>query len=74
MYYFHECNPPPIIDVLATPQAIRTHPAVDEAAQGMKEAVDDLIATLEEAASEFGIVTGMVDSISKAIIVVSSER
>ena len=44
---------------------------MDEAAQGSKEAVDDLIATLEEAASEFGIVTGMVDSISRAILVVS---
>ncbi|XP_071498741.1 talin-1-like [Diadema antillarum] len=51
------------------PKAVHTHPAVDEAAQGMKEAVDDLMTTLEEAASEFGIVTGMMDSISKAILV-----
>ena len=34
----------------------------------MKEAVDDLNTMLEEAASEFGIVSGMVDTISKAIL------
>ncbi|XP_071788038.1 talin-1-like isoform X4 [Asterias amurensis] len=50
------------------PKAIHTHSAIDEAAQGMKEAVDDLNTMLEEAASEFGIVSGMVDTISKAII------
>ena len=33
----------------------------------MKEAVDELNTTLEEAASEFGIVSGMVDNITKAI-------
>ncbi|XP_041458339.1 talin-1-like isoform X4 [Lytechinus variegatus] len=51
------------------PKALQTHGAVDEAAQGSKEAVADLIATLEEAASEFGVVSGMVDSISRAILV-----
>ncbi len=50
------------------PKAIHTHSAIDEAAQGMKEAVDDLNTMLEEAASEFGIVSGMVDTISKAIL------
>ncbi|XP_038046321.1 talin-1-like isoform X5 [Patiria miniata] len=50
------------------PKAVHTHSAIDEAAQGMKEAVDDLNTMLEEAASEFGIVSGMVDTISKAIL------
>ncbi|XP_022084654.1 talin-1-like isoform X6 [Acanthaster planci] len=50
------------------PKAVHTHAAIDEAAQGMKEAVDDLNTMLEEAASEFGIVSGMVDTISKAIL------
>ena len=54
-------------DLCIFPQAVHTHSAIDEAAQGMNEAVDDLSTTLEEAASEFGIVSGMVDSITKAI-------
>ncbi|XP_070547100.1 talin-1-like isoform X3 [Ptychodera flava] len=49
------------------PKNTHTHSAIDEAADGMKEAVDDLNKTLEECASEFGIVTGMVDSISRAL-------
>lgn len=65
LYVSKECG--------GNPRAVHTHPAVNEAAQGMKEAVDDLLATLEEAASEFGIVTGMVDSISKAILVTEEQ-
>ncbi|XP_033109397.1 talin-1-like isoform X3 [Anneissia japonica] len=51
------------------PKAKHTHSAIDEAAEGMKEAVDELNNTLEDAASQFGMVTGMVETISKAIIV-----
>ena len=50
-----------------TPQATHAHPALDDAAAGMKEAVQELQVTLEEAASESGIVTGLVDSIHKAL-------
>uniref|UniRef100_A0A671SPW4 Talin-2-like n=1 Tax=Sinocyclocheilus anshuiensis TaxID=1608454 RepID=A0A671SPW4_9TELE len=38
-----------------------------EAAQLMREAVDDLLLTLNEAASEVGMVSGMVDSIADAM-------
>lgn len=39
----------------------------------MLEGIEDLMATLEETASEYGMVTPMLDSISKAIIVVSGD-
>lgn len=49
------------------PKAIHTHDAIAEAAQLMKEAVDDIMVTLNEAASEVGLVGGMVDSIADAL-------
>uniref|UniRef100_A0A673IKV4 Talin-2 n=1 Tax=Sinocyclocheilus rhinocerous TaxID=307959 RepID=A0A673IKV4_9TELE len=45
------------------PKASHTHDAIAEAAQLMKEAVDDIMVTLNEAASEGGMVGGMVESI-----------
>uniref|UniRef100_A0A8C9ZAJ5 Talin 2 n=1 Tax=Sander lucioperca TaxID=283035 RepID=A0A8C9ZAJ5_SANLU len=50
-------------DVLAS----HTHDAISEAAQLMKEAVDDIMVTLNEAASEGGMVGGMVESIAEAM-------
>lgn len=52
-------------------QASHTHDAIAEAAQLMKEAVDDIMVTLNEAASEVGMVGGMVDSIADAMAKVS---
>uniref|UniRef100_A0A668AHE9 Talin 2a n=1 Tax=Myripristis murdjan TaxID=586833 RepID=A0A668AHE9_9TELE len=49
------------------PKACHTHDAIAEAAQLMKEAVDDIMVTLNEAASEVGMVGGMVDSIADAM-------
>ncbi|KAJ8271535.1 hypothetical protein COCON_G00103940 [Conger conger] len=49
------------------PKAAHTHEAIAEAAQLMKEAVDDIMVTLNEAASEVGMVGGMVDSIAEAM-------
>ncbi|ROJ33185.1 Talin-2 [Anabarilius grahami] len=49
------------------PKAAHTHDAIAEAAQLMREAVDDLLLTLNEAASEVGMVSGMVDSIADAM-------
>ena len=48
-------------------QSVHSHPDIDEAGQGMKEAVKDLGQTLEEAASESGVVSGLIDSIGKAV-------
>ncbi|XP_076984209.1 talin-2 [Tamandua tetradactyla] len=49
------------------PKAQHTHDAILEATQLMKEAVDDLMVTLNEAASEVGLVGGMVDAIAEAM-------
>ncbi|XP_075388530.1 talin-2 isoform X1 [Tenrec ecaudatus] len=49
------------------PKAQHTHDAILEAAQLMKEAVDDIMVTLNEAASEVGLVGGMVDAIAEAM-------
>ncbi|KAM9807576.1 talin-2 [Neosynchiropus ocellatus] len=49
------------------PKASHTHDAISEAAQLMKEAVDDIMVTLNEAASEGGMVGGMVESIAEAM-------
>ncbi|KAG7237842.1 hypothetical protein INR49_031736 [Caranx melampygus] len=49
------------------PKASHTHDAISEAAQLMKEAVDDIMMTLNEAASEVGMVGGMVESIADAM-------
>ena len=54
------------------PKAGHTHRAIDEQADGFKENLQDLIQNLEEAASSAGIVTSMVDSISKAMAKVQS--
>lgn len=54
-------------------QASHTHDAITEAAQLMKEAVDDIMVTLNEAASEVGMVGGMVDLIAEAMTKVSIE-
>uniref|UniRef100_A0A8C5E508 Talin-2 n=1 Tax=Gouania willdenowi TaxID=441366 RepID=A0A8C5E508_GOUWI len=49
------------------PKASHTHDAIAEAAQLMKEAVDDIMVTLNDAATEVGMVGGMVESIAEAI-------
>uniref|UniRef100_A0A7N8Y0W5 Talin 1 n=1 Tax=Mastacembelus armatus TaxID=205130 RepID=A0A7N8Y0W5_9TELE len=49
------------------PEFAHMQEALEESVQMMKEAVDDLGATLAEAASAAGAVGGMVDSISHAI-------
>ncbi|XP_035378359.1 talin-2 isoform X2 [Electrophorus electricus] len=49
------------------PKAAHTHDAIAEAAQLMREAVDDIMVTLNEAASEGGMVGGMVESIAEAM-------
>lgn len=53
--------------MLDVTQAFHTHDAIAEAAMLMKEAVDDIMVTLNEAASEVGMVGGMVESITEAM-------
>ncbi|KAA0703636.1 Talin-1 [Triplophysa tibetana] len=49
------------------PKAAHTQEALEESVQMMKEAVDDLAATLSDEASAAGAVGGMVNSITQAI-------
>ena len=46
---------------------MEVHSAIDEAADGAKEMLQELIDTLEQVASAAGIVTNMVDTISRSI-------
>uniref|UniRef100_UPI00358E49C6 talin-2-like n=1 Tax=Myxine glutinosa TaxID=7769 RepID=UPI00358E49C6 len=54
-------------DAGGNPKATHTHEAIQESSQMMREAVEDITKTLNEAASELGMVSGMVDSITQAI-------
>lgn len=54
-------------DMCSFLQAAHMQEALEESVQMMKEAVDDLGATLAEAAGAAGAVGGMVDSINDAI-------
>ncbi|XP_042904301.1 talin-2 isoform X1 [Parasteatoda tepidariorum] len=50
------------------PKASHIHCELDESADGMKEALHDLMRTVECAATEAGVVTGLVDTINRAIV------
>jgi hypothetical protein len=53
-------------------QATTAHNAVDETADGAREMLLELIQTLEDTAASSGIVTVLVDNLTKAIARVSS--
>ncbi|XP_064644913.1 talin-1-like isoform X4 [Lineus longissimus] len=48
-------------------QAVHTHNAIDEGAEGMKDVLKDLLETLEEVVSQAGNVTSMITGITKNI-------
>ncbi|XP_068221988.1 talin-2 isoform X2 [Palaemon carinicauda] len=49
------------------PKAIHAHPDVDDAADTMKETLQELLATVETIATEAGVVSGLVESITTAM-------
>ncbi|XP_050033509.1 talin-2 isoform X1 [Dermacentor andersoni] len=49
------------------PKAVHAHGDVDEAADNARDALQELLRTLESAATEAGVVTGLVESVSKAM-------
>uniref|UniRef100_A0A7M5V5A6 Talin n=1 Tax=Clytia hemisphaerica TaxID=252671 RepID=A0A7M5V5A6_9CNID len=53
-------------DAGGNPKAVNHHPAVEESAEDLVEAIKDLTQQLEEAAGETGAVTALVNSINKA--------
>ena len=48
-------------------QASQTHGVIDETADGAKEMLEELMQTLEDAASAAGFVSTMIETISRAI-------
>ncbi|ESO89699.1 hypothetical protein LOTGIDRAFT_218488 [Lottia gigantea] len=48
-------------------KATHAHQPIDNAADDMKDVLIDLLQTMEEAASQTGVVSSMIDSISKSI-------
>lgn len=49
------------------PKAIHVHTDLDESAEAMKEALRDLLSTVETVATEAGVVSGLVDSITASM-------
>ncbi|XP_055955771.1 talin-2-like isoform X4 [Patella vulgata] len=49
------------------PKSSHAHQPIDNAADDMKDVLIDLLQTMEEAASQTGVVSSMIDSISKSI-------
>lgn len=49
------------------PKAIHDHPEVDDAADTMKETLQELLSTVETIATEAGVVSGLVESITTAM-------
>lgn len=54
-------------DAGGNPKAVDFHGAVDESLEGLREALGDQLAWLQTRVSEAGLVSGMVESISRAI-------
>uniref|UniRef100_A0A646QFM5 Talin1 n=1 Tax=Hemiscolopendra marginata TaxID=943146 RepID=A0A646QFM5_9MYRI len=50
------------------PKAAHVHGDIDESADAMRDALQDLLHTLETVATEAGVVSGLVESINKAIV------
>ena len=48
-------------------QAVQAHQAIDGAADDVRDVLQDLLRTVEDAACQAGIVSNMIDSISKAM-------
>jgi hypothetical protein len=48
-------------------KAVQVHTDLDESAEAMKEALRDLLSTVETVATEAGVVSGLVDSITASM-------
>ena len=59
--------------ILSCTQAVNTHKNVDEAADGAKEMLQELLLTMEDSASAAGYTDAMIDNISKSMALVSRE-
>lgn len=48
-------------------QAEKAHAQIDETGTGLKDVLQDLLQMIEEAASQAGVVSNMIDSITKSM-------
>lgn len=55
-------------------KAVNMHPEIDECASCTKEALRDLVASLEKISTQSGIVSGVVDNLNRAMTRLSDHR
>ncbi|XP_052124986.1 talin-1 isoform X3 [Frankliniella occidentalis] len=56
------------------PKALNIHPEIDESAEATRDALQDLAGTLEQLSTQAGIVTGLLDTITRAMTRVADNR
>ncbi|XP_048267474.1 talin-1 isoform X3 [Bombus terrestris] len=56
------------------PKAVNLHTEVDETVESMKDALQELQNTLETISTSYGIVTGLIDAISRAMVRLEDHR
>lgn len=56
------------------PKALNIHPEIDESAESTRDALQDLAGTLEQLSTQAGIVTGLLDTITRAMTRVADNR
>ncbi|KAL3286614.1 hypothetical protein HHI36_001113 [Cryptolaemus montrouzieri] len=61
-------------DCGGNPKAINIHPDIDEFANCSKEALQELVASLEAISTQSGIVSGVVDNLTRAMTRLSDNR
>ncbi|XP_017774741.1 PREDICTED: talin-2 isoform X2 [Nicrophorus vespilloides] len=61
-------------DCGGNPKSINLHPEVEEAANGMKESLQELVANLETLSTQSGIVSGVIETLSRAMSRLSDNR
>ncbi|KAF5290986.1 hypothetical protein FQA39_LY14517 [Lamprigera yunnana] len=61
-------------DCGGNPKAINIHPDIDECASSTREAVQELLSNLETISTQSGIVSGVVDNLTKAMTRLSDHR
>ncbi|CAH1114601.1 unnamed protein product [Psylliodes chrysocephalus] len=61
-------------DCGGNPKAVNVHPDIDECANSMRDNLQDLITSLEAISAQSGIVSGVVDNLTRAMTRLSDNR
>ncbi|KAL9904952.1 talin-1 isoform X1 [Glossina fuscipes] len=56
------------------PRALHTHPKLDDAIEGTREAIQELTQTVEKINAETGVVTGLMEQVNRAITRLTDKR